>query len=178
MRPAEQGARIAEAVAQLEGLAGPPCDLLDAGRLRRREGGGDVHVVEQRGLVAVLREHVVEALADQVGGDAVAGHLAHGVLQERERAELRKLVQQQQQAMAFMAAPAIGVLAFHQTVDGLASKHPHQERQPVGMGLRGDDVEAHRRGGADQIADREVRPAGGIFHQRIGPKGQRRAAGR
>ena len=41
----------------------------------------------------------------------------------------------------------------------LAREHPHQERQAVGMGLRRDDVEGHRRLGADQVADGEVRPA-------------------
>ncbi len=170
MRPPEQGAGIAEAVPKLQRLAGPPGDLLDTGRFRRRERGGDVHVVEQRGLVAVLREHVVEALADQVGGDAVARHLAHGVFEERQAAEFGKFVEQQQQAMAFAPPAAVRVLALHQAVDGLAGEHPHQEGQPVGVGLRRDDVEAHRRRRTDQVADRKIRPTGGVFDKRIGPQ--------
>ena len=105
-----------------------------------------MHVVEQRGLVPVLRKHVVETLADQMGGDAVAGHFAHGVLQKRQAAELGKFVEEEQKAMALAPAAAVGVFALHQAVDGLAGEHAHQEGQPVGVGLGGDDVESHRRG--------------------------------
>jgi hypothetical protein len=71
--------------------------------------------------------------------------------------------------MQFATAAAVDVLALHQAVDGLAGEHPHQEGQAVSVGLGGDDVEADRRLGAHQVADREVRPAGGVLDQRIGP---------
>jgi hypothetical protein len=80
-----------------------------------------------------------------VRGDAVARHLAHGVLEERQAAQLGELVEQQQEAMQFGPVAAIGVFALHQAVDGLAGEHPHQKGQAVGMGLGRDDVERNRR---------------------------------
>ena len=104
-----------------------------------------MHVVEQRRLVPVLGKNVVEALADQVGGDPVAGHLAHGVFQEGKTAELRELVEQQQEPVQLAPAAAVEMLVLHQAVDGLARK---RGKTP---GEIADMVEAAKPGPAKQF---------------------------
>ena len=72
---------------------------------------------------------LVERLRDQEALEAIAGHGSHHLLEEIETAELRKLVEQQQQAVTLLTAMPVSGLIFHQSARDLTDEETHQRHE-------------------------------------------------
>ena len=130
------------------------------------EGDPDMAIVEDGVVLAIGLGDLVEALRDQVGADAVAGHEGERRLEEIEPSERRELVEHHQE-LVLAALPGIAFQPLGQPAADLVEDQAHQRLGPRDVRRRNDQVERDRPRRVDQIGDPPVAGRRRRRHRRV-----------
>ena len=135
----------------------------------RRVGDAHMAVRHERVILAVHGIELGNVLNDDVDFAAVSRDVGERLFHDRQLAQGRELVQEQQEAM-LVARHASAVREFHLGADA-AHNHIHHEPQewahPVNVRRGNHQVEVHRLVMVHEVMDAEVAMAGIERHNRI-----------